>query len=402
MADSSHKSQAARENAPRLTSIDAYRGVVMLLMLAEVMRVSAVARALPDSAAWQFLGRQQSHAEWVGCTLHDLIQPSFTFLVGVALPFSLAARAKFGQSVGWTAAHVFARVAALVLLGIFLRSLGKPQTNYTFEDTLTQIGLGYGFLYLIAQTALRWQVFALVLILGWYFALFAAYPVPANYPDPAVHGVPADWPHLVTGWESHWTKNGNAAWAFDAWFLNLFPRETPFRFNGGGYSTLSFVPTLGTMILGLFAGTILTATRPAVQKLGLLAAIGVAILAAGWGLGAAGVCPVVKRIWTPSWVLFSGGWSFLILAAFYAATDAVGVRRVAYPLVVVGANSIAAYLMEWLFAGLVRDALQRHLGYAPFRVFGVESAPLLQGGAILLVFWVILWGMYRRRWFLKL
>ena len=99
MADSSHKSQAARENAPRLTSIDAYRGVVMLLMLAEVMRVPAVARALPDSAAWQFLGRQQSHAEWLGCTLHDLIQPSFSFLVGVALPFSLANRRARGQGV---------------------------------------------------------------------------------------------------------------------------------------------------------------------------------------------------------------------------------------------------------------------------------------------------------------
>ena len=401
-ADTSRKPQVAKDAAPRLTSIDAYRGLVMLLMLAEVARLPAVAEALPDSAAWQFLGRQQSHVEWLGCTLHDLIQPSFTFLVGVALPFSLAARAKHGQSRGRTTAHAFARAAVLVLLGIFLRSLGKPRTNYTFEDTLTQIGLGYGFLYLLGQTTLRWQVLALALILGGYFALFAAYPVPADYPDPAVHGVPVDWPHLLTGWQSHWTKNGNAAWAFDGWFLNLLPREKPFLFNGGGYSTLSFVPTLGTMILGLFAGTILKGIRPTVHKLGLLAAIGVAILAAGWGLGAAGVCPVVKRIWTPSWVLFSGGWCFLTLAAFYAVTDAVGARRIAYPLVVVGANSIAAYLMEWLFAGLVRDALQRHLGYAPFRVFGVEYAPLLQGGAILLVFWLILWGMYRRRWFLKL
>jgi len=395
-------STAAADAPPRLTAIDAYRGFVMLLMLAEVLRLSAVARAFPDSELWQILGRQQSHAEWTGCTLHDLIQPSFSFLVGVALPFSLAARAKLRQPPWRTTLHAFGRALALVLLGIFLRSLGEPRTNYTFADTLTQIGLGYGFLYLLARTTLRWQVLTLTLVLVGYGALFAAYPTPIDYPDPAIHGVPSDWPHHLTGWQSHWAKNGNAAWAFDVWFLNLFPRDTPFRFNGGGYATLSFVPTLGTMILGLFAGSLLRGPRPALEKLSLLAFVGVTLLAAGWGLGAAGVCPVVKRIWTPSWVLFSGGWCFVLLAAFFAATDAIGVRRPAYPLVVVGANSIAAYLLEWLAADFVRDALKRHVGYSPFRVFGPEYQPLVLGGATLAVFWLVLFALYRRRWFLKL
>jgi len=396
------KQPAAGEYAQRLTAIDAYRGLVMLLMLAEVLRLPAVAAAIPDSEIWRLLGRHQTHAEWLGCTLHDLIQPSFTFLVGVALPFSLAARAKLGQSPGRTAVHAFARAATLILLGLFLRSLGRPQTNYTFEDTLTQIGLGYGFVYLLGRAALRWQVAALAAILVGYWGLFAAYPLPADYPDPAAHGVSVGWPHRLTGWQSHWAKNGNAAWAFDRWFLNRFPRETPFLFNGGGYATLSFVPTLGTMILGLFAGTVLRTGRPAVERASLLAGLGVVSLAVGWGLDAAGVCPVVKRVWTPSWVLYSGGWCFLTLAAFFAVTDAAGVRRPAYPLVVVGANSIAAYLMEWLFAGPVRDALRRHLGPGPFLALGPEYEPLLEGGAVLAVFWLLLWGLYRRRWFLKL
>jgi predicted acyltransferase len=82
----------------RLTSLDAYRGLVMLLMMAEALDLSRVAQAVPGSALWKFLAHHQSHAEWIGCSLHDLIQPSFSFLVGVALPFSLASRAARGQS----------------------------------------------------------------------------------------------------------------------------------------------------------------------------------------------------------------------------------------------------------------------------------------------------------------
>src|SRR5690348_2147001 len=82
----------------RLGSLDAYRGLVMFLMMAEVLELRRVARALPGNGFWAFLAHHQSHVEWVGCSLHDLIQPSFSFLVGVALPFSLASRKARGQS----------------------------------------------------------------------------------------------------------------------------------------------------------------------------------------------------------------------------------------------------------------------------------------------------------------
>src|SRR5687768_13240240 len=84
--------------SPRLASIDAYRGLVMFLMMAEVLQLCRVASALPESGVWKFLCFHQSHAEWIGCSLHDLIQPSFSFLVGVALPFSIAGRTAKGQS----------------------------------------------------------------------------------------------------------------------------------------------------------------------------------------------------------------------------------------------------------------------------------------------------------------
>lgn len=122
----------------RLASIDAYRGFVMFLMMAEVLHVGKVAAHFPGHPVWEFLKFHTSHVAWTGCSLHDLIQPSFSFLVGVALPFSLASRTARGQSRATMTAHACWRALLLILLGVFLRSLGWPRTNWTFDDTLTQ------------------------------------------------------------------------------------------------------------------------------------------------------------------------------------------------------------------------------------------------------------------------
>ncbi len=384
----------------RLASVDAYRGFVMFLMMAEVLHLASLKRAFPGSDLWALLARHQTHVEWVGCTLHDLIQPSFSFLVGVALPFSIAGRLARGQSRAVMTAHAFWRALVLVALGVFLRSVGKAQTNYTFEDTLSQIGLGYGFLFLLGFRPARDRWVALGVILVGYWAAFAAYTPGAGF-DPARVGVPRDWPHHVTGFAAHWDKNANLAWRFDTWFLNLFPRREPFAFNAGGYATLSFVPTLGTMILGLIAGGVLRDGRPGWDKVGRFVAAGGVLLLAGWGLGALGVCPVVKRIWTPSWVLFSGGWCVLLLAAWYAAVDLLGPRAAAFPLVVIGMNSIAAYCLADLIEGFVSGSLDTHLGADAFLAFGPAYETLLRGAAVLLVIWSVLFWMDRRKIFLR-
>src|SRR5438874_1695415 len=134
----------------RLASIDAYRGLVMFLMMAEVLRLCAVAAKVPGSDLWAFLCHHQSHVEWVGSSLHDLIQPSFSFLVGVALPFSMVSRLARGQSKLGMTAHAPWRSLILVFLGVFLRSMSRSQTYFTFEDTLSQIGLGYPLLFVLA------------------------------------------------------------------------------------------------------------------------------------------------------------------------------------------------------------------------------------------------------------
>jgi predicted acyltransferase len=339
--------------------------------------------------------------EWIGCSLHDLIQPSFSFMVGAALPFSIANRRARGQSMGGLTAHAFWRALLLILLGVFLRSTGSSQTNWTFEDTLSQIGMGYGFLFLIGLRSMRDQWIALGLLLVGYWAAFAVYSPPPGFDFTKV-GVPADWPHLMTGFAAHWNKNANLAWAFDTWWLNQFPRAKEFLYNGGGYATLSFIPTLATMILGLIAGGVLRGEQTAGAKIRWLAIAGIVSLSAGWLVGALGICPVVKRIWTPSWVLFSGGWCFLILAGFYAIMDVARFKGWAFPLVVVGMNSIAAYSIAHLFDGFIAKNLKTHFGQNAFRLVGDAYEPFVHGLAILLVMWLILYWMYRRKIFLRI
>jgi predicted acyltransferase len=171
--------------------------------------------------------------------------------------------------------------------------------------------------------------------------------------------------------------------------------------NGGGYLTLSFIPTLGTMVLGLIAGRWLRASAPQIPMRRLLVA-GTAGVALGMLLHLAGINPVVKRIWTPAWTLFSGGACFLLVAAFSQVLDVLGYRKWALPLAVIGRNSIAAYMIAHLFESFIASSFRTHLGDAPFRIFGTAFEPLLLGMAVLLVYYAILHWMYNRKLFLKI
>jgi heparan-alpha-glucosaminide N-acetyltransferase len=387
----------------RNIAVDAYRGFVMFLMMAEVLRLSRVAEAFPGNWFWGLLAYHQTHVEWFGCSLHDLIQPGFSFLVGVALPYSIASRIAKGGTFGKMFAHALWRALLLVALGVFLRSMHSTRTYFTFEDTLSQIGLGYPILFLLGFRPPRWQWGALAVILTGYWLAWALYPVPAANFDWTSVGVSQDWhqQHNFAGFAAHWNKNANLGTAFDQWFLNLFPREKPFVFNEGGYLTLSFIPTLGTMILGAIAGRWLRASAPRIPMRQLLIAGGLGV-ASGLLLHYSGVCPVVKRIWTPSWTLFSGGACFLMLAGFSWVIDMKGYRKWAFPLVVIGMNSIAAYLIAHFFRDFFVDTFRIHLGPQAFQILGTGLEPFLQGAAVLLMYWLILFWMYRRKLFLKI
>jgi predicted acyltransferase len=155
-------------------------------------------------------------------------------------------------------------------------------------------------------------------------------------------------------------------------------------------------------MLGLWCGEWLKSTRTSTEKVTGLVIGGAALALAGLALQWLHINPIVKRIWTSSYTLYSGGLVILILAVFYAVIDVKGWRRWAFPLIVIGANSIAVYVMSWTMEKFVTGALVRHLGSAPFGILGPPFEPVLRGLAVLTVFWLILLWMYRRRIFLRI
>lgn len=387
----------------RVASVDVFRGFVMLLMMAEVLNLAAVSEALPGNIFWRVLAFNQDHVAWQWLSLHDMIQPAFTFLVGVVLPFSIASRKSKGATLGSLLAHTIKRSLILIFLGIFLRSIYSKQTNFTFEDTLTQIGLGYTFLVILGFYSQRIQIGALSVILVGYWLAFALYPLPDASFDYTQAGVPANWYYHMDGFAAHWNKNTNLAWAFDRWFLNLFPREKPFLFNGGGYATLSFIPTLGTMILGLFAGNALKSATEPRRKMSVFIITGLCLITFGILLHFTGVNPIVKRIWTPAWTVFSGGICFLMLAFFYRVVDIAGKRKWAFVFTVIGVNSIAAYVIaDGGMKVFIHQSLYIHLGQNFDMIFGAAYATLLSGGLVLFFEWLILYWLYKRKIFIKI
>ncbi len=392
---------AAASPPTRLLALDAYRGFIMLAMASAGLGIPKIAEKFPESGCMQTLAWSLSHVTWVGCAPWDLIQPAFLFMVGVALPYSLARRREQGEPYARTLGHALWRALILVALGVFLACQSKKQFAVTFTNTLAQIGLAYPFAFLLTNRRPRIQVAAAVAILAASWLMFALYPAPPADFNYAAAAVKADELKQVTfpGFFSHWNKNANVAAAFDAWFLNLFPQgPAAFVANSGGYCTLNFIPSIITMLLGVMAGEMLRGPRAPRGKLARLALAGIALLVLGGLLGLF-LCPIVKRLWTPTFALYSGGWVLLLLAAFFAATEIIGWKKWAFPLVVVGMNSIAIYLMSQLLSGWIASSLRIYLGND---AFSGTWGPLGQHAATLATLWIACHWLYRKRIFLRI
>lgn len=390
------------EKPARLLSLDAYRGLIMLTLAANGFGLAAVANKLPDSSFWQFVHYHFEHPDWLShlpelglaCSYWDLIQPSFMFMVGVAMPFSYSRRATEGESFGRQAVHAAIRSLVLILMGVFLASAWEVETRWVFTNVLAQIGLGYFFVFCLLRLPPWSQILAASAILVGYWWFFVRFDVPG-----------------ATAYADYFVKNANAAWNFDLWFLNLFPRTKPFTESDGGYATLNFVPSMVTMLLGVMSGQVLRSERSPQSKLRILVAAGVVCMALALAAGYT-VCPIIKRIWTPSWTLFSGAYTLWILAAMYGIADVKGYRRWTFPLVVFGMNSMLVYWMGQMLKGWTAKQIKIHCGGIPwpFAESGMTLRQYMDGGLygsivqsllVTLVFWLVCLWLYRHKIFLR-
>lgn len=361
--------------------------------------------AAGDSPFWSAVHYQFEHVEWSGCGYWDMIQPSFMFMVGVSMAYSYVKREQQGHSYPRLFAHALIRAIVLVLLGVFLSSNGSPETNWSFMNVLSQIGLGYAFLFLLWRRGLLVQIVAVIALLAATWWMYTSYPeagIDVKTDNPGI-GLTRQWAQEnLTGIAPAWHKSANIGHAIDVRVLNWFPREKPFEFNSGGYQTINFIPSLATMILGLICGEWLRGPLTDKRKFWSILLLGCVCLLLGWGLFQFDVIPLVKRIWTPSWALFSSGLCCFILAALFGIIDIMQLRAWSFPLVVVGTNSMAVYLMSQMMKPWVGRSLQTHFGSNLFLMLGELWEPMLKSCLIGLVFWFTCLWLYKQRVFLRI
>jgi len=321
-----------------------------------------------------------------------------------------------GQSYQRMLGHAFVRSLILIFLGIFLTSNGSL-TRWWMTNVLTQMGLGYTFLFLLWGRGVKFQSIAAGAILVFTWLIFILYPgsgVDFEKGAPELNVSPEWAQEHLDGVGASWHKNANAAHAFDTWFLNIMPERAPFTGEGseqirqlfvadpGGYQTLNFLPSLATMLFGLMVGELLRSKCNGLDKPKIILVAGVGGIFVGWLLEITGICPIVKRIWTPSWALFSTGWCCLILGALYWVIDVKKIQNWTFPFIVVGMNSIAIYCMGMLLRPWVASRLEIHLGDHLFFLAGSKFAPFFQATFTGLCLWVICWWMYRQKFFVKI
>lgn len=337
----------------------------MVVLVSSGFGLAALARRNPAFAG---IANQFEHKPWEWIAFWDLIQPAFMFMVGVAMPFAFARRMEQGATGRRLFWHVAARAFRLVLMSQILMSISRGQMHFQLINVLAQIGLTYFLCYLIMQLGFRWQAAIAALILIGHWALFVAFPG-------------TEGPFM--------SKTTNIGAVIDKFLFG--------RVNPGYWANINFITSTATTLFGVWTGQLLQSRRSHGEKMRIIAIWAAACLALGliihpWN-------PIIKRICTTSFTLYSTGWVLLMLLGFYWLIEVMGYRKWTFPLVVVGANSIFIYSVD----SVLRGWLNRAIGVFTFRFEWIgQFAPVAQSCTVLLVMWYLCYWLYQRRIFLKL
>jgi len=349
----------------RYLALDAYRGFIMLILVSGGFGLAQLAERRP---AFTGIANQFEHMPWEWIAFWDLIQPAFMFMVGVAMPFALAGRRAQGATERQLFWHVVARSLRLILMSQILISIGEGKLSFQLINVLAQVGITYFLAYLIMQLEFRWQAVISAAILIGYWALFVAFPG-------------TEGPFLSI------TTNVGAQ-------IDKFVFGHP---NNDNWTTINFLTSTVTTLFGVWTGQLLQSGRSHFQKMRILAISAVVCLVVGWIIHPWN--PIVKRICTTSFTIYSTGWVLLMLLVFYWLVEVKGYRKWTFPLVVIGANSIFIYSIHQVLQGW----LSRALGVFTFKFAWLgDFAPVAQSCAVLLVMWYLCYWLYQRKIYFKL
>ncbi len=305
----------------RLLSLDALRGFDMcwILGLATLLE-QLLKRTFPSSPLATTLAAQFDHVDWAGFRFFDLIFPLFLFLAGVSLAIALPRRvARDGRRAAIL--HLLARAATLLALGIlYSGGVQEGWDHIRWLGVLQRIGLASAAAGLLSLgLRARGLIIAAALLLIGYYLLLRFVPVPGIGPGNSAEGM-----NLTNYLDSIWLPGRK----YDG--------------NHDPEGLLSTLPAIATALLGLLSGKYLTGAAAPLRKVIVLIATGLLMLALGWAWHP--YFPVIKKLWTSSFVLVAAGWSALLLALFYWIVDVLHWRRGLSPFLWVGANPIALYL----------------------------------------------------------
>jgi len=359
--------------AERIVSIDALRGFDMFWIIGGGAALDTLVEVW-DNPVTRTINEQLKHVKWEGFRFEDLIFPLFLFITGTVLPFSMSRRREKGQSSKEIHLHILKRSTVLIFLGLIFNNLQNFEwSQMRWPGVLQRIGVCYFFAAIIVVHT-KWRTQAIiigaVLILYWLAAILI--PVPG-------YGAGV------------MTMEGCLSSYVDQ---QLIP-GTLYYGHGDNEGFISTFPAVCTVLLGALAGHWLRSRHPGSKKAAGLAIAGVTCVAAGYLWSFA--FPIIKIIWTSSYMLFAGGWSLMLLALFYWIIDVKGYRRWTFFFVVIGVNPITIYV------------LQRFVDFgdmAEIFLSGVAAnagllAPLVIPTGVLAIKWLLLWFLYRHKIFFK-
>lgn len=364
--------QAEVVKPPRLLSLDGLRGFDMFWIIGGQQLVKSLTKVWPGRFT-DALAQQFEHVPWAGLHLFDLIWTLFMFMVGVSLSFSIAKRKRMNESQRTILYHAIKRALILFTLGMIAQGNlldFSLATFHPFYSVLHGIAAGYLIATIVTlKFRVRGQAVVTAVFLLLYWILLISIPVPG-----VGRGV--------------LTPTGNAAAYIDSVIQGRFH-------YGENTWFLSYLGFAASVLIGVIAGELLQSGRTPKAKCFIMFGYGVALLLSGlifslW-------MPIIKLLWTSSFVLVAGGLSCLMMAVFYLVIDVLGYRRWVFPFTVIGMNALAVYMATILFD--FRQIGNIFVGHLLPRAGRWDQ--FVSEAAALTVVWLILYWMYRTRSFVK-